>query len=43
MNDGGYRYELTCETAPEYEQQYHDVMADAVIQWFSVDGLAGFL
>lgn len=42
MNDGGYRYELTCEAGPEYEQQYHNVMADAVIQWFSIDGLAGF-
>lgn len=42
MNDGGYLYELTCVIDPEHEEQYRELMSDAVIQWFGLDGLAGF-
>jgi len=42
MNDGGYLYELTCTVDPEHEGRYREVISDAVVQWFSTDGLAGF-
>lgn len=42
MNDGGYLYELTCTVDPEHEGQYREVISDAVVQWFSSDGLVGF-